>query len=210
MLLKDVLRWPAVSEDDMGHLGFNKAQFLHFSAPAEPQGWLWRCCLGCESQVPMLGLGFGLFPWGWALPSCSFQTHSREIRPKKAWKGKRHEKKDKETKNLKISLKSPPSPHLPSFSAWFGVDGFGGRSVFPQCCSGAEPGPSPRALQPAGLRWLHPQPLGLGWAGQSPGQAPVTLGKVHAALARTGLAEPRARASCRGQANADTGAFDCV
>lgn len=29
------------------------------------------------------------------------------------------------------------------------------------------------------------QPHGLGWAGQSPGQAPITLGRVHAALART-------------------------
>lgn len=77
----------------MGHLDFNKAQFLHFSAPAEPQGGVWRHCLGWESQVPRVGMRFGC-----ALPSCSFQTHSREIRPKVSQKGKRHEKKNKATK----------------------------------------------------------------------------------------------------------------
>lgn len=156
----------------MGYLGFAKAQFLWFSAPAEPQGWVWRHCVGCESQVPRVALRFGLFPRGWALP-----TRGKSDQ-KKSWTGKRHEKKKQRNKKTSKMTEIPckPTPPFLFSMVWSGC--FGGWEICfhsragPPCRGGAELAPSPRALHPSGLRWLQPQARGLGWAGQSPGQAP--------------------------------------
>lgn len=60
------------------------------------------------------------------------------------------------------------------WSGWFWGQICFHSGAGPSCHGGAEPAPSPL-----------PKNNPTGWAGQSPGQAPITLGKVHAALART-------------------------
>lgn len=50
-------------------------------------------------------------------------------------------------------------------------------------------GSIPTGRAPLGAEVAPITAQGLGWAGQSPGQAPITLGKVQPALARAGPAE---------------------
>lgn len=103
-------------------LDFNKAQFLHPSAPAGPQGQVWSTFAGM--WVPnqgTVGLGLCLFhgacpcpsSWlqtvQWDVNRCfSFQNHSRAIIPKKSRKGKRHERRGKKPKPT--NQKNPRTP----------------------------------------------------------------------------------------------------
>lgn len=106
-------------------------------------------------------------------------------------------RKTKPQKSPKIT-KNLLSPHLPSSFpglGWMvlGADLFSLRSgaILPWW---GRAGSIPAAQkQPHGLGWAEP------WAGtNNPGQGSRCSG------------QNRARAGCRGQANADTGAFDCV